>query len=221
MLSDDADKARTSSKFSVFIDTFQSTKTYFSYDEGLAGLALAMLYMNIMSYGSVMTAYVASRKLSTGLIGFTRGISAVIGLLGTIVFQHFSKTHALAVVGMCSILMQAGFLGISYSSEWVTNNSYSLAMLIGGVCVSRVGLWSFDLSVSQIMQEKVFEKDRGAVGGTQTALCSLFEMISFLTGIIWSSPDQFHILISISYAGILLSAVLFLVFYKKERQTSR
>ena len=83
-------------------------------------------------------------------------------------------------------MMQAAFLGVSYGSQYVDDNSTSMAMLIFGVCGSRIGLWWFDLSVSQMMQERVPEKDRGAVGGIQTALCSAFEMLSYIMGIIWA-----------------------------------
>ena len=68
-------------------DNVSSVGIYCSYSVGLAGLALAMLYVNVLSYGSIMLAYVTWRGMSPPTIGLTRGISAVIGLLGTIAYK--------------------------------------------------------------------------------------------------------------------------------------
>jgi iron-regulated transporter 1 len=69
---------------------FGSLALFFGEPTALPGLALSILYMNVMSYGSIMTAYVAWRGMSPPLIGFTRGISATIGLLGTLAFKWSS-----------------------------------------------------------------------------------------------------------------------------------
>ena len=48
-------------------------------------------------------------------------------------------------------------------------NQVELLPLVCGVVVSRVGLWLFDLSVSQLFQESVSAADRGAVGAALEA----------------------------------------------------
>ena len=122
-------------------DTVASLQTYCHYSVGLAGLALAALYVNVLSYGSIMLAYVTWRGMSPPTIGLTRGISATIGLLGTLAYKKSASSMSLENTGLWSIAMQAAFLGVSYASQYVGDNDASLAMLVAGVCGSRVGLW--------------------------------------------------------------------------------
>ncbi|GMH92876.1 hypothetical protein TrST_g12084 [Triparma strigata] len=194
-------------------DSINSFGVFFSSKVALPGLALALLYVNVMSYGSIMLAYVSWKGLSAPLIGLTRGISATIGLLGTIAFQFSSKRTGINFTGFWSIIMQGVFLGVSFSSIFFGDTQTSLALLIGGVCGSRIGLWAFDLAVSQQMQEYVPENERGAVGGSQSALCSMFEMLSYIFGLIWSRPEEFDNLVTISYGGQLLAVVCYCIFY--------
>ncbi|GMH77715.1 hypothetical protein TL16_g07505 [Triparma laevis f. inornata] len=194
-------------------DSLSSFSIFFSSKVALPGLALALLYINIMSYGSIMLAYVSWRGMSAPLIGLTRGISATIGLLGTIAFQFSSKHTGINFTGFWSIIMQGVFLGVSFSSIFFDDTQTSLVLLISGVCMSRIGLWAFDLAVSQQMQEMVPENERGAVGGSQSALCSMFEMLSYVFGLIWSRPEEFNNLVTISYGGQLLAVVCYCIFY--------
>jgi solute carrier family 40 (iron-regulated transporter), member 1 len=97
--------------------------------------------VNVLSYGSIMLAYVTWRGMSPPTIGLTRGVSATIGLLGTIAYKYSSSKMSLENTGLWSIMMQAAFLGISYTSQFVDDDNTSLAMLVAGVCGSRVGLW--------------------------------------------------------------------------------
>lgn len=198
-----------------FSDTATSLKIFFTSEVALPGFALSLLYVNIMSYGSIMLAYVTWRGLSAPIIGLTRGIASTIGLLGTVAFQFSSKRTGIDFTGFWSIVMQGVLLGVSYYSEFVDDDTESLTMLIAGVCGSRIGLWAFDMSVSQQMQERVPESERGAVGGIQTALCSLFEMLSFVFGLVWSKPEEFKNLITVSYAGQLLAVVCYCAYYCK------
>jgi iron-regulated transporter 1 len=58
---------------------------------------------------------------------------------------------------MWSVVFQFICLSMSYASLFVEDNDISLAMLIAGVCASRVGLWVFDISVTQVgTMNKVF-----------------------------------------------------------------
>lgn len=48
--------------------------------------------------------------------------------------------------------MQCALLSVSVASIWVQNSRVASIMLISGVAASRLGLWMFDLSVTQLMQ---------------------------------------------------------------------
>lgn len=92
-------------------------------------------------------------------------------------------------------------------------------MLMGGVALSRLGLWMFDLSVIQQMQVRnttqsiyiyissvnvaranddpsftqtqdgVSESDRCIVGGVQNSLQSTLDLMTYIMGIVISNPQ--------------------------------
>ena len=102
-----------------------------------------------------MTAYLVWRGMTMEAIGIWRGVSSAAGLLGTFVYHLLSTRISLVDSGMCSILFQFSCLSLSYASLYVEDYKTSLGMLIAGVCASRVGLWVFDISVTQV---RLFKK---------------------------------------------------------------
>jgi hypothetical protein len=112
-------------------------------------------YLNALTFGGIMTAYLVWRGMSMEAIGIWRGVAAAIGLFGTFVFNFLSKRITLVDSGMISVTFQFLCLSISYASLFIDDYNTSLGMLISGVCASRVGLWVFDISVTQVRCFKV------------------------------------------------------------------
>jgi hypothetical protein len=102
-----------------------------------------------------MTAYLVWRGMTLEAIGIWRGVSSAAGLAGTFVYPFLSSRMSLVDTGMFSIVFQFLCLSLSYSSLFIDDYNTSLAMLIGGVCASRVGLWVFDISVTQVSAMRV------------------------------------------------------------------
>jgi iron-regulated transporter 1 len=142
-------------------------------------------------------------------IGFWRGVSSAIGLLGTFVYHYMSKRMSLINTGMVSVAFQFLCLSVSYASLFVDDFAVSLALLISGVCASRVGLWVFDIAVTQLFQLHVDEDIRGLVGGVQQSLNAFFGMLSFVLGILIPNPEYFHYYVSIGYASVGLCGLCY------------
>jgi iron-regulated transporter 1 len=73
-------------------------------------------------------------------------------------------------------------------SIWVSGRVASAWVLMAGVAASRLGLWMFDLAVTQLMQDNVPDPDRCVVGGVQNSLQSIFDLLTYIMGIIISDP---------------------------------
>jgi solute carrier family 40 (iron-regulated transporter), member 1 len=147
-----------------------------------------------------------------------------LGLTGTVAFRFLSNRCSLVTTGMWSILYQLFFISISMSSFFLlTYNGASLSLLVLGVCASRIGLWVFDISVTQLMQEFIPEGIRGAVGGTQQALNAFFQLSSFCFGFVFPSVQDFPIYAFLGYITVVFSAAIYLsnVFLKKESFVTR
>mmetsp|Transcript_10233 Transcript_10233/g.22146 ORF Transcript_10233/g.22146 Transcript_10233/m.22146 type:complete len:527 (-) Transcript_10233:75-1655(-) len=183
---------------------------YFQQDIAAGGFALSLLYLNVLSVGELMTSYLIWRGLSLHLLGIWRGVASIIGLLGTALYGWWSSRMSLQSTSMWSITFFLVCLTVSFTSLFVPNNNdtVTLAMLMMGVTASRVGLWSFDLSVSQLIQLTVPQSCRGIVGGTQHSLQNLFFALHFVLGLVWSDPSQFHILMTVGYSAVATAFLL-------------
>ncbi|KVH94900.1 hypothetical protein Ccrd_003042 [Cynara cardunculus var. scolymus] len=117
-------------------------QVYFRQDVVLPGLALALLYFTVL-----------------------RGISAIVGISATFLYPFMETRISTLRTGLWSIWSQWACLLVCVGSIWVKNNTTSAYVLMAGVAASRLGLWVFDLSVIQQMQDQVSESDRAVVGG--------------------------------------------------------
>jgi len=205
-----------------FLFSFPSDwKIYLNQSVSWGGISLALLYLNILSFGAIMTAYLVWRGMSLKSIGIWRGFSAVVGLLGTFAFRFSVSKISIELTGMWSISFQFFCLTICYVSLFFQSFTHSLVILIGGVCASRVGLWVFDISIRQLMQQYVCEDVRGVVGGIQQSLQSFFFIFTFALGILFPDPRQFHILVASGYAsvGIALLCYFFGLYLRRHTLT--
>jgi iron-regulated transporter 1 len=156
-----------------------------------------------------MTAYLVWLGVSYNTIGTLRGISSVIGLLGTMAFAISVRTSGLAFTGLWSIIFQFGWLGLCYLSIYIKTLYLALWLLVIGVCCSRIGLWAFDLTITQYMQQEIPENIRGVIGGVQKSLNGFFDLTTFALGLIFSDPKDFHILVSFGYCSVGCAMVLY------------
>jgi solute carrier family 40 (iron-regulated transporter), member 1 len=183
---------------------------YFDQPICWAGFSLALLYLNVvLTFGGIMTAYLVWRGMSMEAIGMWRGVSSAAGLAGTFVYHFMSKTTGLISIGMISVVFQFLCLTLCYVSLYIQHRTVSFVMLIAGVCLSRIGLWVFDISVTQLMQEHIPAPIRGLVGGVQQSLNALFTLLAYAIGLFISDPKDFYIYCSIAYVGVALAALVF------------
>jgi iron-regulated transporter 1 len=177
-----------------------------------AGLALALLHMNSLTFGNgIMMAYLLYRGMKLELVGICRGIASVIGLFGTLVYHQSAKRMSLEATGMWSIVYLFGCLALSYGSLFIDLDFLSLTMLISSLCLSRIGLWVFDIAVTQLQQERIPPDVRGVVGGVQQSLNAFFGLLCFTLGIIFPSIKDFNIYAFVAFSSVGVAACLYAV----------
>ncbi|XVE76638.1 hypothetical protein DITRI_Ditri12bG0189500 [Diplodiscus trichospermus] len=155
----------------------------------LPGVALALLYFTVLSFGTLMTATLEWKGVQAFVIGIARGISASIGIAATVVYPRLQSRILTLRTGLWSVWSQWICLLACVASIWIKNSHLSAYVLMGGVATSRLGLWMFDLSVIQQMQDLVPESDRCIVGGVQNSLQSTLDLMGYVMGIIISNPQ--------------------------------
>mmetsp|Transcript_16686 Transcript_16686/g.38295 ORF Transcript_16686/g.38295 Transcript_16686/m.38295 type:complete len:551 (-) Transcript_16686:1302-2954(-) len=201
---------------------FCDLQVYFSQSVCWAGFSLSLLYLNVvLTFGNIMTVYLVWRGIHLEVIGFWRGIASAAGLSGTFVYHYLanSKNVDLADIGMMSVAFQLSCLCACYASLFVADNRIFVIMLIGGVCFSRIGLWVFDITVTQLMQLHIPAPVRGLVGGVQQSMNAFFTVIIYVVGLFLSDPSNFYIYALISFSGVFLAAAFYgIMFYPKRRK---
>ncbi|XP_078573219.1 ferroportin-like [Branchiostoma floridae x Branchiostoma japonicum] len=93
----------------------------------------------------------------------------------------------------------------------------SVALLMTGVTLGRIGLWMYDLTVTQLYQETVEENHRGVVFGVQNSLNFFMDMMHFLLVIILPAPETFGFLILLSFLFTVSGHLLYASYSRQVR----
>ncbi|KAG7502382.1 solute carrier family 40 member 1 [Solea senegalensis] len=88
----------------------------------------------------------------------------------------------------------------------------SVSLLFAGVIAARVGLWSFDLTVTQLIQENVIESERGVVNGVQNSMNYLLDLLHFIMVILAPNPEAFGLLVIISVSFVAIGHAMYFRF---------
>ncbi|NXX17656.1 S40A1 protein, partial [Podargus strigoides] len=91
----------------------------------------------------------------------------------------------------------------------------SVSLLFAGVIAARVGLWSFDLTVTQLLQENVVESERGIINGVQNSMNYLLDLLHFIMVILAPNPEAFGLLVLISVSFVAMGHIMYFRFAKK------
>lgn len=111
----------------------------------------------------------------------------------------------------------AGGLGLAYQFAWllvgagpgaacalVGRHCGSIRHLLVGLVISRTGVWTIDLALSQLIQEEVPVEELGTVSGVHNAICATTGLSMFVVGIILHRPEDFGYLMALSLLAVRL-----------------
>eukprot|EP00035_Acanthoeca_spectabilis_P025979 m.460755 g.460755 ORF g.460755 m.460755 type:complete len:659 (-) comp22129_c0_seq1:23-1999(-) len=201
-------------------------------------MALALLYCTVLSFGSLFTAYAYHRGVNQAVLAVARGIGAGFGLLGTFGYPALHRRYGTTWSGGFAIWLQLALLSLCLVATWVggpddgdcsestdpqcqPRRTAVLVLLIAGVITSRLGLWMFDLAVSQMLQERVPIAILATVNGTQSSMQELLDLLGYVLGLVLNRPDQFFYLVYISFGSVLAATLLYTSFWRVDTHDSR
>jgi iron-regulated transporter 1 len=118
-------------------------------------ITISLLYLNVLTFGAVMIAYLLASSYSPLIIAVLRIGAVVFEISATVSFTPLVKKIGLIRLGEWAIWIELIALCVAISHFFVGGSAIvSIVLLFVGVSLSRWGLWTFDLAQSQLVQEK-------------------------------------------------------------------
>jgi iron-regulated transporter 1 len=179
-----------------------------------AAVALALLYLTVLSLGFLMTAYLHWCGVHDVVIAIFRAVGAATGLSATAAFPPAARATRLPVIAAAAVAFQLlwlliGVLPVSFSSGSASLPAPPLLrLLMASIAISRAGLWMADLAVSQLLQDGVSAAELGTVNGVQSSLCAALEMLGFIAGLLVHNYARFRFLMLGSCVSVAASAIM-------------
>ena len=190
-------------------------KVYLKHPIFYASLSYTLLWMTVLDNGALMTSYLQWRGVPPVYFGFGRGLGAVFGLCGTAVFLAIKsifksvERSGLIAIWLFWIILFPGVVSFYIAGE----SRITDFVLMGSMAASRIGLWSYDLVITQLTQDNVKEMERGAFSSIQRASYQLFYVFIQVLGMIFHDPRQFIVLVTYSTCVVLFAALLYTYWY--------
>merc|ERR1712062_3506 len=104
---------------------------------------------------------------------------------------------------------------LTFQAYWQSYGSVSI--FLAGIILARFGLWLVDLTVNQILQERVAEDKRGVVNGVQDSINNTFDLLKCVFVILLPSQETFALLIFISFASINFGWLMYALYSRSQR----
>ncbi|KAM9365717.1 solute carrier family 40 member 1 [Pholidichthys leucotaenia] len=211
---------------------FDCITTGYAYTQGLNGSVLSLLMGASAISGICGTVAFTWVRKKCGLIrtGFFSGV-AQLSCLMLCVFSVFAPgspfdlsvspfedlyTHLMGEKTLPEAVQSLAAVNATTAApaeELPPPPSYmSVGLLFSGVIAARVGLWSFDLTVTQLIQENVIESERGVISGVQNSMNYLLDLLHFIMVILAPNPEAFGLLVIISVSFVAMGHMMYFWF---------
>lgn len=207
----------------AYLLPLESFPYYYQHSASLPSIALSLLYLTVLSFSGQMITFLLSVGYSSTYVGIARTISTVFELSATWIAPMVQQRVGTVRGGMWFLTWQMFWLAGGLSWFFVSGTAltghriFSASGLVGAVILSRVGLWGFDLCAQSIVQEEVNDHFRGAFSSVEASFQNLFEMLSYMTTIVFSRPDQFEWPVVMSVIAVYAAGSTYTIYVRKKR----
>lgn len=211
--------SRSRSLWTLIFTALEPWKSYVQNPAFLASFSLSLLYLTVLSFASQMTTYLLTLGFTSTHVSIMRLASVALELSATCAAPWLMHRIGAVRSGLWFINEQLLSISIAIGLFSLADSKKLLAggALVLGVCLSRLGLWGFDLCVQYLVQEDAPPSTRGSFSAIEVSLQNFFELLSFATTMIFYRPEDFKIPIYVSAAAIATSAACFAGFVRQKR----
>ena len=83
--------------------------------------------------------------------------------------------------------------------------------------MAKFGLWISDITVTQILQEKVIEEHRGIIGGVQNGMNSAMDTIKFGLVVVLPEDETFGWIVITSFIFVFFGGISYICYAVLEK----
>lgn len=180
-----------------------------------ASVPYCMLYISVLSFGGIMVSYLRTLGVDNMYLAIGRACAAFVAIGSTFAIPYMVEFFGLVETGVRAVWAQVlcltplAVMFVAYPDHESQKQSWFILVVFVCVCLSRFGLWGFDLAQTHIMQELVEIERAGAINGAQETLMNTCWLGSFVLTAVFHDPSQFKMPALISYFSIFSAAVIF------------
>ncbi|OCF38724.1 solute carrier family 40 (iron-regulated transporter), member 1 [Kwoniella heveanensis CBS 569] len=188
--------------------------------------SMALIHLTTLSYDGTFISYIkAARGWDDTIIASMRGLCLVTGLIGTAVMPLLERKVGLERAGAWSIWFEVGCLAPVALAFFYGTGRYgehgpvwNSVILFGGIALSRIGLWSFDLCQLKELQLALdTHPRRNQLTARQISLQNLFDLLKYVLTLTASSPACFKWTALVSWLAIVGGGILYAVYLRSVR----
>jgi iron-regulated transporter 1 len=196
-------------------------KAYMTSAAFLPSFSLSLLYLTVLSFSGQMTTYLLTfPTLTAPIVGGIRTIATVFELASTWIAPYLISRIGPTRAGIWCLSFQIACLSAGVSTFFYSAAASSLPgvyLLIISVALSRIGLYAFDLVAQLIIQGSISSNQRASFSTTEASVQNFFELITFLTTILFPRPEQFKIPACVSFAAVCTAGALYAMYVRDRR----
>ncbi|KAJ6632267.1 Ferroporti-1 [Mycena sp. CBHHK59/15] len=175
----------------------------------MSSLSISLLYLTVLSFEGTMLGYLKTLDFKDDFLAEMRGLCVITGLIGTIVTVPLENKLGSARAGSWSIWSMVICL---------LPHTLGTVLLFGGMALSRIGLWSFDLIQTKQLQDALTANARrNTLTALQFTMQNVADLLKYVLTMILSRPSQFRWAGLASFLSVLSGAMVYLVYLKRER----
>ncbi|EPQ52787.1 hypothetical protein GLOTRDRAFT_79978 [Gloeophyllum trabeum ATCC 11539] len=190
-----------------------------------SSLSISLLYLTVLSFDGTLLSWLKTHDFSDPFVAGMRSICVLAGLFGTFLAPFLEKKVGLVRAGNWALWSQVVALVPVLLSFYVgaprdgtRSSNWNAAMLFGGLALSRIGLWAFDLCQLKELQVSLADHPRrNALTGLQYALQNIADLMKYVLTLILSRPSQFRWAALVSFISVLAGAMSYMAFVRRMR----
>lgn len=206
-------------------DSISDWKEFIHHPIFLSSIAISCLYFTVLAFDGTMLSYLKAETYSDPFLAGMRAMNVVAGLAGTMAMPLLERRLGLVRAGNWSIWSEALCLVPVLLSFYVGSPpagqrppAWNAALLFGGMMLSRVGLWAFDLcQLKELQMALATHPRRNAITALQYSLQNVADMLKYLLTMILARPSQFKIAAATSFVSVVVGASTYLAYVRRER----